>query len=132
MLGPAGVGRVRRERYGLRMSDRVQPVILAGGAGTRLWPISTENSPKHLLEIIGSGTMLEQTLGRVGSEDLFAPPIIVGAASQADDVARLAPGLRLLLEPVPRGSAAAVALAAMAIGRDDVMLVLPSDHSTLR
>ena len=103
-------------------------MILAGGAGTRLWPISNENSPKHLLEIVGRGSMLEQTLARVSSEDLFSPPIIVGAASQAEEVARLAPGLRLLLEPIPRGSAAAVALAAMAIGRDDVMLVLPSDH----
>ena len=112
----------------MRMVIRVQPVILAGGAGTRLWPISNENSPKHLLEIVGNGSMLEQTLARVGGEDLFLPPIIVGAASQAEEVARLAPGLRLLLEPVPRGSAAAVALAAMAIGRDDVMLVLPSDH----
>ena len=107
---------------------RVQPVILAGGAGTRLWPISNEISPKHLLEIVGKGSMLEQTLARVGNEELFSPPIIVGAASQAEEVAQLAPGLRLLLEPVPRGSAAAVALAAMAIGRDDVMLVLPSDH----
>ena len=103
-------------------------MILAGGSGTRLWPISNENSPKHLLEIVGNGSMLEQTLARVGRDDLFSPPIIVGAASQAEEVARLAPGLRLLLEPVPRGSAAAVALAAMAIGRDDVMLVLPSDH----
>jgi mannose-1-phosphate guanylyltransferase/mannose-1-phosphate guanylyltransferase/mannose-6-phosphate isomerase len=110
------------------MAIRVQPVILAGGAGTRLWPISNENSPKHLLEIVGNGSMLEQTLARVDNQEMFSPPIVVGAASQAEEVARLAPGLRLLLEPVPRGSAAAVALAAMAIGRDDVMLVLPSDH----
>ena len=103
-------------------------MILAGGAGTRLWPISNENSPKHLLEIAGSGSMLEQTLARVSGIELFSPPIIVGAAAQAEEVARLAPGLRLLLEPIPRGSATAVALAAMAIGRDDVMLVLPSDH----
>ena len=84
------------------MGNQVQPVILAGGSGTRLWPISTENRPKHLLEIIGGGTMLEQTLERVGNEDLFSTPMIVGAGSQADEVARLAPECRLLLEPIPR------------------------------
>ena len=107
---------------------RVQPVVLAGGGGTRLWPISTENRPKHLLEIVGNGTMVEQTLARVRDDGLFSPPLIVGAVGQADEVARLAPGARLLLEPCPRGSAAAVALAAMAVDRDDVLLILPSDH----
>ena len=47
------------------MAAEVQPVVLAGGAGTRLWPISTEKRPKHLLQIVGSGTMLTQTLERV-------------------------------------------------------------------
>ena len=93
-----------------------------------MWPISTENRPKHLLEIVGSGTMVEQTLARVGDDELFLSPLIVGAVGQADEVARLAPGARLLLEPCPRGSAAAVALAALAVDRDDVLLILPSDH----
>jgi mannose-1-phosphate guanylyltransferase/mannose-1-phosphate guanylyltransferase/mannose-6-phosphate isomerase len=110
------------------MVKRVQPIVLAGGGGTRLWPVSTENRPKHLLEIVGSGTMVEQTLARVGDPGLFLPPLIVGAASQADEVAQLAPGVRLLLEPCPRGSAAAVALAALTVDRDDVLLILPSDH----
>jgi mannose-1-phosphate guanylyltransferase/mannose-1-phosphate guanylyltransferase/mannose-6-phosphate isomerase len=110
------------------MVKRVKPVVLAGGGGTRLWPISTENRPKHLLEIVGSGTMVEQTLARVRDAELFLPPLVVGAAGQADEVARLAPGTRLLLEPCPRGSAAAVALAALAVDRDEVLLILPSDH----
>ena len=110
------------------MVKRVQPVILAGGGGTRLWPISTENRPKHLLEIVGSRTMVEQTLARAEDAELFLPPLIVGAAGQADEVARLAPGVRLLLEPCPRGSAAAVALAALTVDRDEVLLILPSDH----
>jgi mannose-1-phosphate guanylyltransferase len=110
------------------MVKRVQPVVLAGGGGTRLWPISTENRPKHLLEIVGSGTMVEQTLARVGDAEHFLPPLIVGAVGQADEVARRAPGARLLLEPCPRGSAAAVALAAMIVDRDEVLLILPSDH----
>ena len=110
------------------MVKRLQPVVLAGGGGTRLWPISTENRPKHLLEIVGSGTMIEQTLARVQDGALFLPPLIVGAAGQAEEVAQLAPGARLLLEPIARGSAAAVALAAMAVDRDAVLLILPSDH----
>jgi mannose-1-phosphate guanylyltransferase/mannose-1-phosphate guanylyltransferase/mannose-6-phosphate isomerase len=72
--------------------------------------------------------MVEQTLARVGNPELFQPPLIVGAAGQADEVARLAPGARLLLEPCPRGSAAAVALAALAVDRDAILLILPSDH----
>jgi mannose-1-phosphate guanylyltransferase len=110
------------------MVKRVQPVILAGGGGTRLWPISKENRPKHLLEVVGSGSMVEQTLARIGDPELFLPPLIVGAVGQADEVARLAPGARLLLEPCPRGSAAAVALAALAVDREDLLLILPSDH----
>lgn len=103
-------------------------MVLAGGSGTRLWPISTPSRPKHLLEIVGSGTMLEQTLERVGEPTLFAPATVVGAAAQVDEVARLAPNARLLLEPIARGSAAAVALAAWAADPNDMLLILPSDH----
>jgi mannose-1-phosphate guanylyltransferase/mannose-1-phosphate guanylyltransferase/mannose-6-phosphate isomerase len=72
--------------------------------------------------------MLEQTLERVRNAEIFAPPIIVGAASQASDVSRLAPGAQVILEPCPRGSAAAVAFAAFAASAESVLLVLPSDH----
>jgi mannose-1-phosphate guanylyltransferase/mannose-6-phosphate isomerase len=110
------------------MTSLVQPVVLAGGSGTRLWPISTQDRPKHLLDIIGPGTMLEQTLERVDNPSLFATSMIVGAADQADEVARLAPGAQLILEPVARGSAAAVALASLAADEEAILLVLPSDH----
>lgn len=110
------------------MAKAVQPVILAGGAGTRLWPISTEKRPKHLLEIVGSGTMLGQTLDRVSDAGLFAQPLIVGAAGQADEISAIAPDAALILEPSPRGSAAAVAFAALGVAEDTVLLVLPSDH----
>lgn len=110
------------------MSDLVQPVILAGGAGTRLWPISKENRPKHLLELVGSGTLLEQTLKRVRSNSLFRPAEIVCAAKQADEIAKVSQQVRLIVEPMPRGSAAAIALAAFAAVDDPILLVMPSDH----
>jgi mannose-1-phosphate guanylyltransferase len=110
------------------MAVTVYPVILAGGSGTRLWPISTPSRPKHLLEMVGSGTMLEQTIDRVSHPGLFGCPTIVSAAAQGNEVAKLAPEARLLLEPIPRGSAAAVALAAWSADPSDVLLVLPSDH----
>ena len=110
------------------MAKAVQPVVLAGGAGTRLWPISTEKRPKHLLQIVGSGTMLTQTLERVSDGALFEPPIIVGAAAQADEIASIAGEASLILEPCARGSAAAVAFAAFSVPADAVLLVLPSDH----
>jgi mannose-1-phosphate guanylyltransferase len=113
------------------MAVLVQPVVLAGGSGTRLWPISTPDRPKHLLEMVGSGTMLEQTLRRVGDPGLFGSPTIVGAAAQGDEVGGLAPDARLILEPIPRGSAAAVALAAWATEPDAVLIILPSDHHVI-
>src|SRR5262245_18688241 len=104
------------------MQTLVQPVILAGGSGTRLWPVSTPKRPKHLLQIVGKGTMLEQTAERVRKAEFFTPPIVVGAASQADEVGRTVPDARLVLEPCPRGSAAAVAFAALAVPSESVLL----------
>jgi len=110
------------------MTALVQPIVLAGGSGTRLWPVSTERRPKHLLELLGSGTLLERTLARVADASLFLTPIIVCAEAQADEIAASAPDCRLIVEPFPRGSAAAIGMAAEAIGPADVFLVLPSDH----
>jgi mannose-1-phosphate guanylyltransferase len=72
--------------------------------------------------------MLEQTVERIRNPEIFASPIIVGAASQAGDLSRLAPDARVILEPCPRGSAAAVAFAALAAPPESLLLVLPSDH----
>lgn len=105
----------------------VRPVILAGGAGTRLWPLSTVEQPKHLLPLLGQKTLFEQTLDRFGEG--FAEPIIVANRAQEQELARFVdPEARILLEPCKRDSAPAIALAAMLADEDELLLVCPSDH----
>jgi len=125
----------------------LRPVILSGGSGTRLWPVSREQYPKQLLPLAGGGgTMLQATLGRLqGLPDLGAPLIVCNAAhrflvaEQLRERGTEAP--RILLEPVGRNTAPAIALAAHAAlagamsvdaasadATDPVLLVLPADH----
>lgn len=106
----------------------VHPIILAGGSGTRLWPLSTPARPKHLLDLLPGGTLLEQTLARVAGTSGFSRPTVVCNAAHAEEIKRLAPGARLIVEPEGRNSAPAIALAALAHAAGDLLLVLPSDH----
>lgn len=116
------------------MKNNIIPVILSGGAGTRLWPLSRELYPKQFLPLAGSHTMIQETLLRLkGIENLSSPIIICNE----DHRFLVAEQLRLIecnpvaivLEPVGRNTAPAVAVAAMHCEKDDqVMLVLPADH----
>jgi mannose-1-phosphate guanylyltransferase len=114
-------------------TGRIRPVILSGGTGTRLWPLSRLGRPKQLIAIAGDETMLQATASRVADETLFAPPIVVAGEADAEAIeAQLAEvGMEaeaLILEPAGRGTAPAIALAALAGGEDEVMLIMPSDH----
>jgi len=110
-------------------SPRIVPVILSGGAGTRLWPLSRTSRPKQMLDLTGGGSMLALTAARVADPALYAAPTIVAAADQAGAIEAALPGLgALILEPAPRNTAPAIALAAHAAGAEAVLLVLPSDH----
>lgn len=116
----------------------ILPVILAGGAGTRLWPVSRETMPKHLARIIGNESLLQMTAKRVMAE--AAPEGLITVAAQNQDLLihrqldAIDPALarHRLLEPVGRNTAAAIALAALharkAFGDDTVLWVCPSDH----
>jgi mannose-1-phosphate guanylyltransferase len=107
----------------------IVPVILSGGSGTRLWPLSRRARPKQMLDLAGGGTMLELTVARVDDAELFAPPVLVAGTDQAEAVARALPKAGILiLEPEARNTAPAIALAALTAERDDLLLVLPSDH----
>lgn len=108
--------------------ERVTPVILSGGAGTRLWPLSRAGRPKQMLDLTGGGSMLALTVARVADPALYAPPMVVAGEDQAEAIAREVPGARLILEPCARNTAPAIALAAHAAAADDLLLVLPSDH----
>jgi len=104
-------------------------VILAGGGGTRLHPLSTPERPKPFLPLIGERTLLQATIDRL--DGLTSDVTIVTDRRYERLVREQAPDAALLLEPMGRNTAAAIALAAMTVERpdDDVMLVLPADHS---
>lgn len=111
----------------LAVGRPIRPVILAGGAGTRLWPLSTVERPKHLLPLLGDRSLFEQTLDRFGER--FAPPIIVANRAQEMELRQLAgEGATIILEPIKRDSAAAIALAACVADEDELLLCAPSDH----
>ncbi|HVJ13178.1 MAG TPA: sugar phosphate nucleotidyltransferase, partial [Burkholderiales bacterium] len=114
---------------------RLVPIVLCGGSGTRLWPLSRSHLPKQFLPLVSERTMLQETLARLqGLENLTGPIAIsheehrflvaeqlrqIGCAPQA-----------MLLEPAGRGTAAAAAAAALLLpDKSDVMLVLAADHA---
>lgn len=118
--------------------DHLYALILAGGSGVRFWPLSRELSPKQLLSIFGTGTLIAQAIRRV-------QPLLAGRSralrvitnERLQDSLRYylaeegSPEIELLVEPVGRNTAPAIALAAASVLHDDpqaVLLVLPSDH----
>lgn len=109
----------------------IHPVILCGGSGTRLWPVSRKAVPKPFLPLVSDQTLFEQAISRVAGDARFAAPIVVAGADHADLVtAQLgdAPGARLVIEPAAKNTAPAIALAAALLPADAIMLVCPSDH----
>jgi len=119
---------------------KLVPVILSGGSGTRLWPLSRELLPKQLLALTGERTMLQETAARLTGVANVAGPIVVCNEAHRFLVAeqlrelQIAP-TAILLEPIGRNTAPAIALAAQAalasFGEEVLLLVLPADH-TLR
>ncbi|MBU6206782.1 MAG: mannose-1-phosphate guanylyltransferase, partial [Alphaproteobacteria bacterium] len=107
----------------------ITPVILSGGAGTRLWPMSTADRPKQFLPLVGIETMFEATLARVADAGQFADPIIVANARHEALVRDQLGGrpARIILEPAARNTAPAIALAAL-LDPHATLLVMPSDH----
>jgi mannose-1-phosphate guanylyltransferase/mannose-1-phosphate guanylyltransferase/mannose-6-phosphate isomerase len=108
-------------------------VILAGGGGTRLWPLSSPERPKPFLPLFPEGTLLQKTIARIVGPELGIdrPDITIVAAERYAGLIRdQVPGVGLLSEPEGRNTAPAITLATVAIDRppDEVMIVLPADH----
>ncbi|ABA88528.1 mannose-1-phosphate guanylyltransferase and mannose-6-phosphate isomerase [Syntrophotalea carbinolica DSM 2380] len=114
----------------------IVPVILSGGSGSRLWPLSREMYPKQFLSLVNEKSMLQDTVTRLGDmADLAAPMVVCNESHRfivADQMANIGhPPSAVLLEPIGRNTGPAVALAAMhaiAAGDDPVLLILPADH----
>ena len=110
---------------------QIVPVILCGGSGTRLWPRSRAAKPKPFLPLVGDDTLFEATLHRCSATAGFDPPVVVTGRAHLDHVeAQLAcaPDATIIVEPAAKNTAAAIALAALRLPEDAVMLVCPSDH----
>jgi mannose-1-phosphate guanylyltransferase/mannose-6-phosphate isomerase len=118
----------------------IQPVILSGGAGTRLWPLSREEYPKQLLPLNSERTMLQETAARLEGLANIADPMVVCNEAHRFLVAeqmrqQTGAASTIILEPVGRNTAPAVAVAALQAlsnGADPVLLVLPADHLIAR
>lgn len=116
------------------MNEHMYAVIMAGGGGTRLWPVSRKNRPKQLLPLLGEETLFQSTVNRLA--DLFPPEriLVVTVAEQANEMQTQVPAIPLenyLIEPAPRGTASVVGLAAAILRKRDpeaAMAILPSDH----
>ena len=110
---------------------KITPVILCGGSGTRLWPRSRAEKPKPFLPLVGDATLFEATVLRCADPARFNPPVVVTGTRHLEHVeAQLADteGAQVIVEPSARNTAAAIALAALRLPEDAIMLVCPSDH----
>lgn len=108
----------------------IHPVILCGGGGTRLWPVSLKAKPKPFLPLVSEESLFEQATQRLAGDERFAEPIIVAGPAHQELITQQMAGAphRLIIEPAAKNTAPAIALAAMLLPPDDVMLVCPSDH----
>lgn len=122
-----------------QLLNNVYAMILAGGSGTRFWPLSRETCPKQMLQIVGEDTLLRQTIKRVNG---LVPPEniwIVTTEDKAQDIkfhleplGPMTKGIQFIKEPVGKNTAPAIGLAAIYLNRlspESLMIVMPSDHA---
>ncbi|MEH6496109.1 MAG: mannose-1-phosphate guanylyltransferase/mannose-6-phosphate isomerase [Pseudomonas marincola] len=117
----------------IKFPGKIRPVILCGGQGTRLWPISRASFPKQFARIFSEKSLFQETLELVSDKTLFSAPVVIGAES-FEHILRShlnevkVERCQLILESEGRNTAAAIALACLSSKKDEYLLVLPSDH----
>src|SRR5580698_3107721 len=111
------------------------PVIMCGGAGTRLWPVSRESMPKQFVALVGERSTFQQVLDRVGNDPLFDKPIVITNSDfrfiVAEQMRECSIEGDIVLEPMRRDSAMAVAVAAVLAGMRNpaaIIIMLAADH----
>jgi mannose-1-phosphate guanylyltransferase/mannose-6-phosphate isomerase len=116
-------------------TNHMIPVILSGGSGSRLWPLSRKLYPKQFLALTGEHSLFQQTLQRLSFEGMQKPVVVCNLEHRFivnEQLAQIGLGAQaMLLEPFGRNTAPAVAMAALQLlgeGRDELMLILPADH----
>src|SRR5437762_6223425 len=117
------------------MLTQIIPVIMCGGAGTRLWPVSRESMPKQFVPLVGQASTFQQVLGRISEPELFTRPIVITNADfrfvVAEQLRECGIEADIVLEPMRRDSGPAVAVCAVLAAerdRDALVLVLAADH----
>src|SRR6476659_1330312 len=117
------------------MPAQIVPVIMCGGAGTRLWPVSRESMPKQFVPLVGQGSTFQQVLARISHPDLFTRPIVITKADfrfvVAEQLRERGVAADIVLEPMRRDSGPAVTVAAVLAAEHDsnaLVLVLAADH----
>src|SRR5258706_136948 len=116
------------------MTEHLYAIIMAGGGGTRLWPVFRKEMPKQLFPLLGKETLFQSTVARL--ETLFSPEhiLVVTVAEQAQIMQEQVPAIPVenyLIEPAPRGTASVVGLAAAVLKKRDpqaVMAIQTADH----
>jgi mannose-1-phosphate guanylyltransferase/mannose-6-phosphate isomerase len=111
----------------------LRPVILSGGSGTRLWPLSTPEVPKQFVPLFEDGSLFDLTVARLAGVDGVGGPIVVTGAGHIDLVQRAlddgrVDDARVIVEPIGRNTAPAAIAAALVVDPDDVLVIVPSDH----
>jgi mannose-1-phosphate guanylyltransferase/mannose-1-phosphate guanylyltransferase/mannose-6-phosphate isomerase len=127
---------IPRDDMMMQPRGRIIPVLLSGGTGSRLWPLSRETYPKQLLSLLDEKTLLQQTALRVADTSLFADPMVIANAEHRFAIGEQlrAVGISnpaIVLEPFGRNTAPAVAIAALLASESDpdaVILAMPVDH----
>ena len=107
------------------------PVVLAGGSGKRLWPLSRSVFPKQFLELVSDQSMLQETIGRLADFDIGEPIVVCGEEHRffvAEHCKQIGVRVKIVLEPIGRNTAPAITVAASMVDSNDILLVLPADH----